>query len=124
MVSRPVALMLAAAAVAVWVSAPSLGADPVSSAFDGTYAGRSILQAHLSKPGCPAGADHKLVIDRGFFRGGVVGFVTSDGFFTGRYGAGTREAALFEGRVDGPSLLGAVVTHQGDCVWMLKLERE
>lgn len=105
--------LLAATAIAALVALPAF-AHPISSAFDGVYAGSSRLQKPLSQASCPASIGYKLTIHDGSIRGQaddgsrIRGFVTSSGFFTGRDRLPDGTRTPFEGSVKNGKLVGGL----------------
>ena len=106
------------------VSSSSM-AENVSSAFDGRYWGARELHTELSVGNCADGETHSLVIRNGAMwdtNGTIQGIVTSDGFFTGSHEIdGLRRP--FEGSIERDKLVGGVTSADGECVWMVRLEK-
>jgi hypothetical protein len=102
----------------------------VSPRHDGTYAGAMTPVAALSAGPCAAITVEALVVAGGFLResqtGGAValsGFVTEEGFVSGKARFGAAPAVTFEGRVEGTALSGGIIDEAARCAWTVNLTR-
>lgn len=110
--------------------AGSATAEPISSKFDGRYLGETDVVRPLSVAACAEGADYAVEILKGSIRGksqttdGTIdGIVTSDGFFTATYRFGDGGKTKFEGMIDGPVMVGGLISEDGACTWLVKLQK-
>jgi len=126
----------AALLLAVALPVGQASAEPVSSKFDGTYKGSRHLVKPLSADTCQAPERYSVKVRNGVINGEafplasdantshtVKGIVTSDGFFTGTEEAKKTERTLIQGRIEGSTLVGGLLTRGDTCAWIVKLEK-
>lgn len=128
----------AAAALTLAVALPTgqASGEPVSSKFDGTYKGSRHLVKPLSADYCMAPERYSVKIRNGVINGEafplasdmetshtIKGIVTSDGFFTGTEEAKKTDRTLIQGRIEGSTLVGGLLTRGGTCAWIVRLEK-
>lgn len=118
-------------AVFAALATPAMAKHPVSSKFDGTYAGAGVkADTTLSTGTCPAVGTASLVVSKGFLKGvpkagpRVGGVVVSSGFVTGVYRTKGVNAKM-QGVVDseGKMTLG-LRSADSKCFWLLELTRK
>lgn len=133
----PMALATAAILfLAAALPAGQVSAEPNLSKFDGLYKGTRQLVKPLSADYCNAPERYSVKIQNGVINGEafplansmntshtVTGIVTSDGFFTGTEEAKKTERTLIQGRVEGSTLVGGLLTRGDTCAWIVKLEK-
>ena len=121
--------LVVAGAIFVTSLVAPVAAAPISSNFDGRYQGASHKIEGLSSAACSKSANFEIRIKQGNIvgktdEGGKVhGFVTSTGFLTGTYVPESGKKTVFEGRIDGDSLVGGLM--KGDaCAWIVRLQKQ
>lgn len=120
----------------VALPAGQVSAAPLSSKFDGLYKGSRQLVKPLSADYCKAPERYSVKILNGVVSGEAVplasdtntshtikGIVTSDGFFTGKEGANKTGRTLIQGRIEGSTMIGGLLTRGDTCAWIVKLEK-
>ena len=99
-------------------------AEPVSSAFDGEYEGRTYLASYWrNADDCIEGAEFPVTLIEGRFasrqEGIASGIVTSDGYFQGEFAVSKTEIQYFEGNLEGNKLIGSAISKT--CAWEVEL---
>jgi hypothetical protein len=118
-------LILAAPAFAVEPARNTEGKN-VSPAFDGSYTGQAVPAPTMSAPNCNTFPLAPVTITQGSIRSGgngaqVQGFVTGEGFVTGRIERPGKSPAVLEGRFTGGSFSGGVVDDAERCAWTVRM---
>lgn len=128
--------MAAALFLAAALPAGQVSAEPISSKFDGLYKGSRQLVKPLSADYCSAPERYSVKIRNGMINGEafplasstntshtVKGIVTSDGFFTGTEEAKKTGRTLIQGRIEGSTLVGGLLTRGDTCAWIVTLKK-
>ncbi len=114
-------LMLASA----W-AATSYAASDVSPRFDGVYSGTLAPLAWMSQRTC-AEIALRVEVRNGFFARGALlvpsvnGFVTDEGFVTGRLHRQDSKTLAFEGRIVEGELSAGAIDEEAGCYWVATL---
>jgi hypothetical protein len=106
-----------------------LASSNVTAKFDGDYAGVAEAMPDTDKPECRSFAIGNVTITKGFIHTPTVpgqslvsGFITEQGYVTGRLKRPDHQAGAMDGRLVEGVIVAGFIEDETGCVWIVRLK--